>query len=103
MTLGEAFTIRLKELLKQHNLTLHKFLTTNCIARSTIVNIMKGNTRCPTLAVVYQVADGFNMSVIEFLDCPEFKRDDLEYNWFYNKKHRGRRNPVSKEDFVFLT
>ena len=80
MTLGEAFTIRLKELLKQHNLTLHKFLITNCIARSTIVNIMKGNTRCPTLAVVYQVADGFNMSVIEFLDCPEFKRDDLEYN-----------------------
>lgn len=79
MTLGEAFTIRLTELLQERNISLHKFLKDSCIARSTIVNIMKGNTKCPTLAIIYQVADGFDMSPLEFLDNEVFKREDLEY------------------------
>lgn len=79
MTLGSAFTIRLEKLLKDKNISLHKFLKDNCIARSTIVNIMKGNTKCPTLAIIYQVAEGFQMTPIEFLDDDVFKREDLEY------------------------
>lgn len=79
MTLGEAFTTRLTELLKERQISLHKFLKDSCIARSTIVNIEKGNTKCPTLAIIYQVADGFGMTPIEFLDSPVFRRDDLEY------------------------
>ena len=79
MKLGEAFSIRIKELLKERNITLHKFLKDSCITRSTIVNIMLGNTKSPTLALVYQVADGFNMTPLEFLDHPVFKRSDLEY------------------------
>ena len=79
MTLGEAFTIRLKELLKEKNISLHKFLKTGCIARSTVVNIMKGNTKCPTLAIVYQVADGFQMTPNQYLNNEVYKRDDLEY------------------------
>lgn len=79
MTLGQAFTIRLTELLKKINISLHKFLKDSCIARSTIVNIMKGNTKCPTLAIIYQFADGFYMSPIDFLNADVFKRDDLEY------------------------
>ncbi|MDY4592218.1 MAG: hypothetical protein SO434_02270 [Eubacteriales bacterium] len=79
MTLGEAFTIRFQQLLKEKNVSLHRFLKDNCIARSTIVNIIKGNTKCPTLAIIYQVADGFQMSPLEFLDNDVFKREDLEY------------------------
>lgn len=79
MKLGEAFSIRIKELLEERNITLHKFLKDSCIARSTIVNIMLSNTKSPTLALVYQVADGFNMTPLEFLDHPVFKRSDLEY------------------------
>jgi len=79
MTLGEAFTIRLNELLKEKNISLYKFLKNSCIARSTIVNIEKGNTKSPTLAIIYQVADGLGMTPIEFLDHPVFKRDDLNF------------------------
>lgn len=79
MTLGEAFSIRLRQLLKQNKISLHKFLKDNCIPRSTIVNIEKGNTKSPTLAVVYQVAHGFNMSHIDFLDHPAFYDEDIEY------------------------
>lgn len=79
MTLGEAFTIRLTTLLKERNISLYKFLKDSCIARSTIVNIAKGNTKCPTLAIIYQVADGLGITPIEFLDDPVFKRKDLDY------------------------
>ena len=79
MTLGEAFTTRLTELLQERNISLHKFLKDSCIARSTIVNIMKGNTKCPTLTIIYQVADGFGISPLEFLNNEVFKREDLEY------------------------
>ena len=79
MTLGEAFTIRINELLKQKHISLHKFVKDNSIARSTIVNIMRGNTKSPTLAIVYQVADGFGLSILKFLDDEVFKRNDLDY------------------------
>lgn len=79
MTLGQAFSIRLRELLKERNLSLHKFLKDSCIPRSTIVNIEKGNTKCPTLAIIYQVANGFNMTYLEFLDSPIFKSPDIDY------------------------
>ena len=79
MTLGEAFTIRLNELLKERGLSLHRFVKDNCIARSTIVNIQKGNTKSPTLAIIYQVSYAFNMSPIEFLSHPIFSNQDIEY------------------------
>ena len=79
MTLGEAFTIRLNELLKERKLSLHKFVKDNCIARSTIVNIQKGNTKCPTLAIIYQVSYALEMTPIEFLNHPIFQQEDIEY------------------------
>ena len=80
MTLGEAFTIRLKLLLIKHDNSLYKFAKDNCIARSTLVNIIEGRTKCPTLAIIYQVAVGFNMTPIEFLSFPEFTNlDELDY------------------------
>ena len=79
MTLGQAFTIRLTSILKERNITLHKFLKDSCIPRSTIVNIMKGNTKCPTLAIIYQVADGLNMTPIEFLNNEIFRNENLDY------------------------
>ncbi len=79
MTLGRAFSIRLRELLKERNLSLHKFLKENSIARSTIVNIEKGNTKSPTLAIIYQVAHGFGMTHIEFLNAPIFFDAEIEF------------------------
>ena len=79
MTLGQAFTLRLKELLNENNIGLYKFCTKNCIASSTIENILNGNTKSPTLAIIYQVAHGFGMTHIEFLNHPVFFNDEIEY------------------------
>ncbi len=79
MTLGEAFSIRFNELLKPLNVSVYKFLKDNCIARSTVVNILNGNTKSPTLAIIYQVANAFGPTYLEFLDHPAFKGDDIEF------------------------
>ncbi len=79
MTLGEAFTIRLNGLLKERGLSLHKFVKDSCIARSTIVNIQKGNTKSPTLAIIYQVAYALDMTPIEFLSHPIFQNEELDF------------------------
>ena len=79
MTLGEAFTIRFNQLLEEKGISLHKFVKDNCIARSTIVNILKGNTKVPSLSVIYQVANGFNMTYLQFLDCESFKSEEIDY------------------------
>lgn len=47
MTLNDAFKIRFNELLKEKSITVYKFVKDNCIARSTLVNILNGNTKNP--------------------------------------------------------
>lgn len=79
MTLGEAFAKRFTNLLNEKNISLYKFAKDSCIPRSTLNNILVGNTKSPTLALVYQVADGFNMSYLEFLDDPIFNSENLEF------------------------
>ena len=79
MTTGQAFSIRLRNLLEERGISLHKFLKDNCIARSTIVNIERGNTKSPTLAIIYQVATGFGMDILEFFNDPIFKSKELEF------------------------
>ncbi len=79
MNLSQAFAIKLQKYLKENHISLYKFAKVNCIARSTLTNIMRGNTKSPTLAIIYQVADGMNISVLEFLSDPIFKREHLDY------------------------
>ena len=81
MTLGEAFKIRFNQLLKEdpQKRSLYKFLKDNCIARSTITNILNGKTKSPTLTVIYQVAYAFNMTHIEFLNHPIFFDEEIEF------------------------
>lgn len=80
MTLGEAFTIRLKSLLMEKGITLYKFAKDNCISRSTILNIFDGKTKSPTLALIYQVSLAFDMTPIEFISHPAFTNlDELDY------------------------
>lgn len=81
MTLGEAFSIRFNELLEKDKdkRSLYKFLKDNCIARSTITNILNGTTKSPTLAIIYQVAYAFNITPIEFINHPVFLNEEIEY------------------------
>ncbi|MDR3293932.1 MAG: helix-turn-helix transcriptional regulator [Clostridiales bacterium] len=78
MTLSEAFSIRLEEYLKARKITVHRFIKASDISRSTITNLMCGNSKSPTLKTVYQVARGLGITPYEFLDCALFRDENLD-------------------------
>ena len=79
MTMAEAVMIRTRNLLKEREVSLHKFLKDNCIPRTTLINLETGHTKSPGLSLVFQIAEGFGMTHLEFLNDPIFFSDELEY------------------------
>ncbi len=80
MKLCEAFATRLKELLSERNMSLYKFCVNSGIGRSTLVNLMKGESKSPTLETIYQVSDALGISPQEFLSSELFNPDNIDLN-----------------------
>lgn len=78
MKLNEAFKIRLESILKEREETVYHFCKENGIGRSTIVNLMKGCAKSPTLSTLYQVSDALGLTSLEFLNNKIFCRDNIE-------------------------
>lgn len=78
MKLSEAFKIRLESILEERGETVYHFCKENGIGRSTIVNLMNGGTKSPTLSTIYQVSDALEISPIEFLSDPIFSKENIE-------------------------
>ena len=78
MKINEAVAKRIDELLFKNGWSLYKLSKISCIPLSTLKNLYTNHTKSPTLSVVFKIADAFNITVIEFLDCSVFKSEDLE-------------------------
>ncbi len=79
MTIGEAYYIRLKKLLKERGMTMYRFRKESCISESTLRNIQIKHTKSPNMTLIYQTANGLNMTINEFLDDPIFNSDDIDF------------------------
>ena len=79
ITINEAFKIRLEYFLREKNITLYKLCKESGVARSTITSILNGLAKSPTLATVYQVANGLDMTLIDFLDCDLFRDENVDF------------------------
>lgn len=79
MTLDKAFKLRLEQYLKEKNITIHKFVKDGAIARSTVTNLLNGNSKSPTLSTIYQVANALGVTVIEFLNCEFFRDENIDF------------------------
>ena len=77
MNISKAVAIRLAELLKSKGLTQYKLEQITGISHDTIKSIMKGKAKGVNLRTIIAIADGFNMTASEFLDCDLFKYDTL--------------------------
>lgn len=78
MNICQAVTKRIRKLLKERNMTLYALEQEACILHGTMMRIIHGNNKNITLKTVMQIASGFNMKLIEFLDDPIFESDDIE-------------------------
>ncbi len=77
MNISQAVAIRITELLKLNNMTQYKLEQKTGISHDTIKSIMKGKAKGVNLKTVIAIADGFDMTVKEFLDNNLFLYENL--------------------------
>jgi len=55
----------------ERNITVNKLATLSGITQSTLENIMKGNTKNPSLRTLHRLSQGLDITLSEFLDFAE--------------------------------
>ena len=77
MNISKAVAIRINELLKLNNLTQYKLEQKTGISHDTIKSIMKGKAKGVNLKTVIAIADGFNITISDFLNSDLFQYNNL--------------------------
>ena len=78
MNICKAVALRIGKLLKEKNISLYRLEQNSGILHGTMMCIMNERNKNITLRTVMQIARGFNMSLIEFLDDIVFVDESLE-------------------------
>ena len=78
MTVSQAIAKRISNLLKARNMTQYRLEKNSNIQHGTMQCIMNGRNKTVTLSIVIMIANGFGMTVDEFLNDDIFKSEELE-------------------------
>ena len=78
MTIATAVSKRIDEFLYLRNISLYKLAKDSGVPVSTLQNLFRGNTKSPTLAMIYKICIGLNITIFEFLDSPLFSYSEIE-------------------------
>lgn len=74
---SHALVLRINELLAIKNMTRYKLAMESGVSHSTLKNIMHETVKDNLLSTTILIANGFGMSVSEFLDSPLFDEQNL--------------------------
>ena len=77
MNISQAVAERIKELLREKQLTQYRLEQMACLSHDTVKSIMKGKAKGVNLKTIIAIADGFGMTVSKFLDSDLFLYDNL--------------------------
>jgi transcriptional regulator with XRE-family HTH domain len=75
---NRAVAKRILELLKEKKITQYRLAVKSTISHSTLKNIIHETIKDNLLSTVILIANGFDMTVSEFLDSPLFLEKNLE-------------------------
>lgn len=78
MKLNQAISKRIKELLKDRNLTQYGLFKLTGVPQSTISTILKGDLQTVKLSTIYEICSGLNLEIDEFFNKDYFKLNNLE-------------------------
>lgn len=78
MNICKAVGLRISNLLNEKDMTLYRLEQNSGILHGTMMCIMNERNKNVTLKTIMQLARGFNMTLIEFLDDKLFTNKDLE-------------------------
>lgn len=77
-TVNKAVALRICELLNKYNMSQYRLEQRSGLSHSRLGCILKEKNKTVTLSTVMLLAQGFNISLIEFLDSPIFDMSKLE-------------------------
>ena len=78
MTVNDAVAKRIIELLAERKMTQYRLEQLSGIQHGHMQWILSGKSKTVTLSTVLRLANGFGMTVIEFLNNDMFKYENLE-------------------------
>jgi transcriptional regulator, cro/CI family len=77
LSLSEAVSLRVEELMAERNLTQYRLYKLSGVAQTTIGDIRLRRNKSVSLSIIYEIAQGLDMSLYEFFDSPLFKGDNI--------------------------
>lgn len=78
MTINQAVSLRISDLLIEHNMSQYRLEINSDISHSQLGFIMKNRNNSLNFKTVLKIAKGFDMTIIEFLDCPYFTSEQID-------------------------
>lgn len=76
--INHAMALRIKELLKEKNITRYRLAMNSGLTHSTLKNIVHETIKDNLLSTAILIAGGFDMTISEFLDSPLFLEENLK-------------------------
>ena len=77
MTLTEALSLRLNELLQERKLTQYRLSILSGVSQSTIGDIRHQRNKAVNVRIIYEIAQGLKMELPDFFDSPLFKNGNI--------------------------
>ncbi len=78
MQLNEAVSARLKELLRERNMTQYQLYMKSGVPKSSIGNIVNCAYDSVKLRVIHEICQGLEINISEFFASPYFDEANLE-------------------------
>ena len=78
MKLSDAVILRIEQLCLEHNMTKYELFKASGVPQSTLTSIKKKRSNSAKIITIYQICEGFDMSIEEFFSSPLFNRENLE-------------------------
>lgn len=72
MTTCDAIKRRLFNLCNEKNFSVYRLAMESAVPPSTIKNILYGKSQNPGIVTIKMLCDGFNITLINFFNSPEF-------------------------------
>lgn len=77
MTLSEAISIRVRNILKERNMTQYRLEQNSGVSHGTMKSFLNNRYKSCNLTTVVLIIRAFGMTVAEFFNDPIFESEDL--------------------------
>lgn len=77
MTLAEALSLRITQLMEERKITQYRLAQMSGIAETTIADIRKMRNKGTNIQNINAIAQGLEIDLIEFFNSPLFSRENI--------------------------